>query len=200
MFKAVKRGKIRFREDLVEVRPASVIKLNEDFLTAAVFSRLLYLPAHALARILPACDDRLGSVVASTFWPRWTATSTEAGRTAVEPDVYIEFEGLDLIVEAKLNDIPGCHRALQWAWEWAAWHESDYFDAKKPALLLAIGGLGVSADTTKSHVKETAEAANHILRTEFPAVPAIRATGISWRELYTRLTSADLGDVNSQIL
>jgi len=51
MFKAV-RSKVRLRERLEELPCADIFKLNEDFLTAAVFSRLLYMPSEALSALL----------------------------------------------------------------------------------------------------------------------------------------------------
>ena len=201
MFKAVKFGKIRLREGLEELRSADIFKLNEDFLTAAVFSRLLYMPSEALSTLLLRdVNVKLGEVAESTFWPTWSVQPKDAEAHNVEPDLYIQSEGLDLIVEAKRYDDPVCQGPEQWAREWAAWHQSDYFDSQKPVLLLAIGGLGTSPDTTKARAQSARDAANNYLLTKFPGVPAIQATGVSWREIYVRLTEDPGDSVQAQLL
>jgi hypothetical protein len=200
MFKAVKFGKIRLGEGLEELRRANVFKLNEDFLTAAVFSRLLYMPSEALsALLLPVFDGRLGNVQESAFWPAWSVESRSGEVIRVEPDVYVEFESLDLIVEAKLNDDPG-QTPVQWAREWAAWHQGEDARLGKQALLLAIGGLGATSNTSEAVAREIGAAANRLLQRDFIGVPAIRWVGLSWRELYDRLSSEILDDQpNSQL-
>jgi hypothetical protein len=201
VFKAVKFSKIRVREGLGEFRLASVIKPNEDFLTAAVFARLLYLPPDAFAALLPVFVGRLGKVQESAFWPTWSVKSGSGEVTRVEPDVYVEFENLDLIVEAKLNDEPGGQTPEQWAWEWAAWHQAEYASVGKPALLLGIGGLGMTDKATKAAAMALVETANGCLKNHFPEIPPIQAAGLSWQQLYDRLTSERLnGQVSSQLV
>lgn len=57
MFKAVKHGKVRFSGSLTAGTWDQVFKPNEDFLTAAVFSRLMYLTPEALAGLLPKREE-----------------------------------------------------------------------------------------------------------------------------------------------
>ena len=195
MFKAVKSGKVRLREGFEELRIANLFKLNEDFLTATVFSRLLYMPTDALsALLLPDYGSSLGKLEEATFWPTWWATSRNEPTIRVEPDLYVEFEGLELIVEAKLNDNPGCQTPGQWAREWAAWHQGEYTVSGKQPLLLEVGGLGSTANITKAAALEIVEAVSLLLQVDFPGVPAIQAVGLSWQELYGRLTSDDVDD------
>jgi hypothetical protein len=202
MFKAVKFGKVRLREGLDEVRSADLFRLNEDFLTATVFSRLLYMPSDVLSGLLLLNNaSRLGKLEGSMFWPTWWATAGNGSAIRVEPDLYVEFEGLDLIVEAKLSDDPGSQAPDQWAREWAAWHQQNRTGPGKQPLLLGVGGLGATDNVTKSAASEIAEAANHLLLADFPGVPAIQAAGISWQGLFDRLTSVGLGDqISSQLL
>lgn len=199
MFKAVKFGKLR-RDGLEELKWADIFQPNEDFLTAAVFSRLLYMPSEVLSRILLRdVDVRLGAITESAFWPKWTVQSTSAEARNVEPDLYIQSEGLDLIVEAKRYDDPVCQEPDQWAREWAAWHQSDYFDPQKAVLLLAIGGLGTS-EASNAKAKSLIDAANNYLVTKFPRLPEIQAAGVSWQELYRRLTEIPGDLVQAELL
>jgi hypothetical protein len=55
----------------------------------------------------------------------------------VEPDVYVQFVNIDLIVEAKLEDDSGGQAADQWA----DWYQNEY-EPGKQALLLGVGDLG----------------------------------------------------------
>jgi len=64
-------------------------------------------------------------------------------------DLYLQSEGLDLIVEAKLYDDPVGRRPDQWAREWAAWHQSEYFDPQKPAPCLPSGGSALELTPTR---------------------------------------------------
>ena len=198
MFKAVKSGKIRFGEGLEQLQCANIFKLNEDFLTAAVFSRLLYLPSDVISALLlpPELDLTLGEVKESNFWPSWTVRSRNAVATRVEPDVYIQFENVDLIVEAKINDDP-CQTPEQWAQEWAAWHQGEYSNRKKQVYLLAIGGLGATNANPGALATEIGAAANSLLQINFVGVPAMQWVGLSWQEVYYRLSSEVLP--NSQI-
>jgi hypothetical protein len=200
MFKAVKLRKVRLREGLQELPCASIFRLNEDFLMAAVFSRLPYLSSEALSTLLlHGSGVRLGELKAAAFWPTWTLQSKDAGAVRVEPDLCVEFDGIDLIVEGKLGDDPGYQTSEQWAREWAAWHQAERPDREKQALLLAIGGLGATTAASETATK-IGEAANRLLRADFLGVPAIRWVGLSWQELYDRLSSETLGDqLNSQL-
>jgi hypothetical protein len=114
----------------------------EDSLTATVFERLFYLSQLRLEAILDtllkdsglggrAAD--LGAIQAYEFWPTWPAM--EGGTK--EPDVYVQFERADLIVEAKRWDIPQQYFD-QWAGEIKARPPGH---SGQRLLLLAIGGL-----------------------------------------------------------
>jgi len=114
----------------------------EDSLTATVFERLFYLSRPRLEAILEvllqdsgltlrAAD--LGALQAYEFWPKWP--TIEGGIT--EPDVYVQFERADLIVEAKRWDVPQQYFD-QWAREIRARPRER---SGRRLLLLAIGGL-----------------------------------------------------------
>ena len=116
----------------------------EDSLTATIFERLLYLSQPRLEAILARflkdaeLDVRpadLGTITASAFWPTWPLR--EGGTK--EPDVYVQFDRADLIVEAKRWDASQQQDFEQWAWEIKARPLADA--GQRRLLLLAIGGL-----------------------------------------------------------
>jgi hypothetical protein len=185
VFKAVQSAKVRVNEDVGPVRCGDVFKRNEDFLTAAVFSRLLYMPTDALNKLLRVSDARLGEVLASEFWPEWSVDSQNP-RRRVEPDVYIQFDSVDLIVEAKLGDVAGYQMADQWAREWAAWYQNRRND-ERPGLLLGIGGLGRTESEVKAEVTRLVEQTNSLLHARLPPICPINADGLAWQGLYDRL-------------
>jgi hypothetical protein len=200
MFKAMKSRKVRLREGLEEFRYADVFKLNEDFLTAAVFSRLLYLTSEALSSLLlRGLEVNLGPLKEAAFWPAWSVESKSGETIRVEPDLYVQFEDRDVIVEAKLNDNPGCHAPEQWSREWAAWYKGEHSQREKQAVLLAIGGLGATNVMSEAEATRIGIAANRLLQTDFPGVPSIQWVGLSWQELYDGLGSEILVELNSQL-
>jgi hypothetical protein len=73
------------------------------------------------------------------FWPKWDAQQTE-NANYVEPDVFLRFSNLDLIIEAKRCDEGGQYSA-QWKRELAG-YENKYGSSRVPVILLSIGGNG----------------------------------------------------------
>ena len=72
MFKAVRFSKVRIQEWVTDVRWTDAFRLNEDFLTAAIFARLLYFPSEALSTLLPVFAANPGEIKESGFWPSWS--------------------------------------------------------------------------------------------------------------------------------
>ena len=120
----------------------------EDSLTSSVFERLLLLSDENLWWVLRnACDkqaattlpDNVGKLEKFEFWPSWEPDlKLERNSLRVEPDVFLRFEGLDILVEAKRYDFVQSQREEQWQNELAAWFQE--FKSDRPVLLLAIGG------------------------------------------------------------
>lgn len=83
----------------------------EDTLTSSVIGLLQYLPDSVVWEILRgACGQssdnfpvNIGAVLDYHFWERFDASGT-INSTAVEPDVWIETETFDIIIEAKRSD------------------------------------------------------------------------------------------------
>lgn len=154
MFQAILNSKVRnnFGNGEADSDWRSIYRQTEDFLTAAVFCRLTYLPGHILWSVIcnaasftipeQGLPPDAGQLIQRAFWPRWELLEGEAIIGRREPDVYLEFENIHLLVEAKLGDDPLAQTPIQWAEEIAAYlHRSDR-DSSVPVGLIAIGGMG----------------------------------------------------------
>ena len=98
----------------------------EDSLTSSVFERLALLSDENLWWVLRnACDkqalaakplpDNVGKLEKIEFWPSWKpAPQLERNNLRVEPDVFLRFKDLDIIVEAKRYDFTQSQKIEQW--------------------------------------------------------------------------------------
>lgn len=117
---------------------------NEDSLTASVFQLLAYLPDEKLWQIIQQTlkNDNLPETVGKLenieFWSKWDATGTTNARF-VEPDVFLVFEQLTIIIEAKRYDKNQQSRS-QWKNELIA-YENEYLDDNTNVILWALGGI-----------------------------------------------------------
>lgn len=116
---------------------------NEDFKTSSSIGILQYLPDEVFLRILrDSCIDfkiditQFGKIQSVNFWARVDA-GDNIEQQFVEPDVWIETENYDIIIEAKLDDTRG-----QYKGQWEKEIESiKYVQAqKKDIVLIALGG------------------------------------------------------------
>jgi hypothetical protein len=196
MFQALLHGKVRDNLAGVDLNSdwRSQYRQSEDFLTAAVFCRLTYLPQDVLWLIirlaatvampisLPEC---VGGLERREFWPRWSLTLSDEGKQIKEPDVFLQFERLALLAEAKVDD-GHRQRPEQWAAEIAACVERTGFNSQIPIWLFAIGGMGDEA--TESTVLKMREQAERILhgRYNHHNVPVLLAA-CSWRQFLAAL-------------
>ncbi len=190
MFQAVLHSKVRtnFVAPQLGGDLRSFYRQTEDFLTAAVFSRLAYLPAQFLWSVLrgatassclPLPDDA-GDLLDCEFWPRWKFRSGQA-EFIKEPDVLLRFERLALLVEAKGSD-EHSQNPNQWAAEIAAYHGSDQNSGSEPVYLLAIGGLG--EEPSPSGLLALQTEAQHLLARDYDcAGKEARIVACSWRRL-----------------
>jgi len=149
MFKAIESSKIPSITTFEDLRAGN---WREDVLTAAVFSRLSYLPGHAVWNILLAAANassdivryRSGSLTECQFWPRYEASSLIKNST-VEPDVVMKLElgnpavSVAVIIEAKRTD-ESKHTVDQWEREVSAVRKRETEVDK--VVLFAVGGLG----------------------------------------------------------
>jgi hypothetical protein len=145
MLEAIIRNKINS-----EIRLS--FKVSEDTLTSSIIGTLVLLPSKLFLQILSRssyeqfiCSD-FGTLQTVEFWPRWNAESTSNSRH-VEPDVFLSFENIDIIIEAKRYDYSQQNK-IQWENEITAYHNELGEENGKQLIFLAIGGIQ-NRDTEK---------------------------------------------------
>jgi len=122
---------------------------REDSLTASVFGHLLHLPSEVFWTILknacpsPAFPAYPGEPLAIHAWPNWNGAGTR-NSVRVIPDLVMEFEAFDLIVEAKRWDIP-MQDEEQWEAELKA-YLNEYGSRRRSVKMLALGGIHFQND------------------------------------------------------
>lgn len=119
---------------------------HEDTITSTIIGTLLHLPDQLLWKILrEACHagsmlpKNPGELRAYEFWPKWDAYGTK-NTNYVEPDVFLRFSEVDLIIEAKRSDDGGQYRE-EWERELVG-YENQFVSSKNPVVLISIGGNG----------------------------------------------------------
>lgn len=127
---------------------------NEDFKTSSSVGLLQYLPDDVFWRIMRASCvcldvDDFGKILSFNFWEHTAAEGT-INKNYVEPDVWIETEKVDVIIEAKKSEERGQYEQ-QWKNEIQSilneQHSNEY---QKPIILIALGG---NADLHPDSVK-----------------------------------------------
>jgi len=132
----------------------------EDPKTSAVFENLLLLPDNVFWHILrQSCyshedlPTNPGKLLSFDFWPHWDSKGTNNSKY-VEPDLFIRFENLDVIIEAKVGSSEGQYKQ-QWQREILAYLNMN--NEKNNYVFIAVGGnLSVLSETIlikKKHVK-----------------------------------------------
>lgn len=117
---------------------------NEDFKTSSSIGLLQYLPDEVFWNIMRnSCvgftTTDFGKIESFNFWAHTDATDTSNSQL-VEPDVWIETEKYDVIIEAKVGDGGGQYTA-QWQNEiQSIKNEQNNNDYEKPIILIALGG------------------------------------------------------------
>lgn len=126
----------------------------EDSKTSAVFENLLLLPDdvfwHILKDSCPSGEemtDNPGMLVSYDFWPHWNPVCT-GNKLYVEPDLFLKFEKLHVIIEAKNGDTYGQNKE-QWIKELTAYHNE--YGKEGSVCLIAMGG-NVSAHKEKVEI------------------------------------------------
>lgn len=117
---------------------------NEDFKTSSSIGLLQYLPDNVFWNIMKRCCVELdvaalGKIQNFNFWRHTDRTKTK-NSNYVEPDVWIETENYDVIIEAKKNDGGGQY-LQQWHDEiQSILNEQRNGNYQKPIILIALGG------------------------------------------------------------
>lgn len=131
---------------------------NEDPKTSTIFEHLLLLPDNIFWSILrnstrtfkQELPEDIGYLESFEFWPKWNPSKT-SNSTYVEPDIFIRFNKLDIIVEAKYQDGGGQYKE-EWIREIQA-YQNEFSNNKRLYILLAIGGNSDYKDETISSCK-----------------------------------------------
>lgn len=116
----------------------------EDSLSSSVFDMLKYLPTEMFWRILKQSlyYDKLprfcGELVKMSFWEKWSAVNTN-NTNFVEPDIFIEFEDFDIIIEAKRYN-ESQQSAVQHKNQIQA-YKNEYGNNEKKLYYIQLGGL-----------------------------------------------------------
>jgi hypothetical protein len=124
-----------------EIHWKALFKISEDSLTSSVFGLLFYLPIELFWSIVhSACYSKelpkqCGKLLGYEFWPRWENEK----ETYTEPDILLQFEEFNLIVEAKRYD-HNQQKLDQWIAETRSYYRSQFHSDKK-LYLLAVGGI-----------------------------------------------------------
>lgn len=140
MLYAISKGKSGRNLGNSEINWRELFRSSEDSLTSFVFERLCYLPPEMLKDILlPQSEMDLGKLRYKDFWPHWDSTGTN-NQKFVEPDLFLCFEKMNVIVEAKRYDNDTMQDKQQWKNEVIAYF-NEYDDNQMDVCLLAIGGI-----------------------------------------------------------
>lgn len=153
MFQAILHSKVG--KQFVDLKEGNswreIYRDYENFLTAGVFGRLIYLPPMPLWEVLIGKDsatsvdklpEKVGNLQEVKFWPKWNLRKTFSDKfNYKEPDVFLSFEDVDLIVEAKRSDISETQDPKQWAYEQVGYYMNiaSEYGTTKQCFLLAIG-------------------------------------------------------------
>ena len=173
MFKAVIKNKSAGLNRDIENESAGkrvgieVSSVREDVLTAAVFSRLSYLPApifwHLLCDLFHVLPRRqLAELKAIEFWPSWDHPSKD--RMRVEPDVFLQFnigdptQTVDLLIEMKRYEDWSQYAGQHIDQITSYFHDEDgqsvNIEARGEQLyFLALGGLGKNPKSNMEQLK-----------------------------------------------
>ena len=181
MLNAILEGKAgRIRLDGYESQSwRTVFQSYEDFLTAAIWSRINYLSPVAMDQFLSALlginGASWGAFESITFWPKYAFPDPvdekmkpylSGEERFAEPDLVLTFKHAALIIEVK-PPAGGMQYQQQWRKEVYTYLKDDH--AKDTVHFLALGNLPA---TTKDWFQE--------LKTQFPQVDFY---GIEWRKI-----------------
>lgn len=81
----------------------------EDSLTASIFDLIKYLPSEYIVKIIKnsllhnKIPNDCGILLKISFWDKWNPKNT-INEKYVEPDIFLRFENIDIIIEAKRFD------------------------------------------------------------------------------------------------
>ena len=139
----------------------NIDSFKEDPKTSTIFGTMLAFPDTIIWELIynslynkSDLPENVGKLKYYEFWPHWDHKGT-SNTIYVEPDLFLSFEHLDIIIEAKRHD-KGGQNYKEWDNELRAYH-NEYTTSTRPPILLAIGGL----DDTQNEVREIEDFGKH---------------------------------------
>lgn len=133
----------------ISTKGRNSFKTCEDSLTSSVIDYLKYLPTSLFWRILRKSmyQNKLpklsGELQSLQYWPKWNSTDTK-NTNFVEPDVFLQFEDFDVLIEAKRYNSGGQSNS-QLSKEVSA-YSNEYTDNKKVLYFIKLGGLTINSN------------------------------------------------------
>ncbi|MBQ9310141.1 MAG: hypothetical protein IJ222_04675 [Bacteroidales bacterium] len=138
-----------FKQKLGRAIQEGIFHGIEDTLTSSVVGLLQYLPDALFWKVLrgscgaslASLPEDVGPIQGVHFWERMDATGTYNSQS-VEPDVWIETDLYNIIIEAKRSDSSSdnAQSTYQWFNEIVALNNSTKGETDKELVFLAIGG------------------------------------------------------------
>lgn len=152
MLQAILNGKIRGLFDNINdgMSWRKAYSTYEDFLTASVIGRMIYLPEGVLWNLIKRSSlhslvpEHVGCINQVDFWPKWPVPPwLDRDSQYREPDVFIRFEKIDIIVEAKRNDATA-QNIVQWVEQILSFlfKRDTEGERKHPIIYWVLGGMG----------------------------------------------------------
>lgn len=171
------------------------INCKEDSLTSSVIGPLLHLPANLFWELLRDAifesshlPKLSGEILYFSFWPSWSAENGNITNSQkVEPDVFIQFENFDLIIEAKRFDGVDMHHKdknrEQWRNQLLSYSE-NYPNQKNKFYYLALGG-NLHLDKEEVSIELKNEDDENEISIEKLTIPIFKS---SWQSLLVCVT------------
>lgn len=129
----------------------------EDSLTSTVFDNLKHLPTEIIWRILHNSllygnlPTLSGEIEYIGFWENWNPEGTH-NTVKIEPDVFIRFQNLDLIIEAKrYNENQQKFQQMQ---DQLIAYCNEFYDDGKDIYYYQLGGLNEEVHQDKHNIKD----------------------------------------------
>ncbi len=147
-----------------EIRKKNTNSNQEDPKTSFFFEMLLMLPDDLFWKVIKSatdCAENPGRLIDYKFWPKWDVTDIPEINTNdkfVEPDIFIQFENCDVIIEAKRGE-SGQYKG-QWDKELTAYYYSQEKIKRqvKKIVFIAIGGNSGKTENQANDIRKGATA------------------------------------------
>ncbi|THB72640.1 MAG: hypothetical protein D6B28_05150 [Gammaproteobacteria bacterium] len=181
-----KAGRIELGNGTETLSWRQLYQQREDLLTAAFFSRFTYLSGLLQHRLLKQWLGGVGDFTAFEkidYWPRYDLEKRD-DRNFVEPDLLLNFEDCDLLIEVKPPK-GGDQYQEQWQLEIEGYFAQE--KRLKPLYFLAIGRIG----------SVLAELDDESLQEKYPQFQ--KANAIGWKAIASQLRKCLIeGDLDVQ--